>query len=103
MMPLDSSILPCLKFAAPLMFGVCPNSTGTVRTNAGAQRGWWGHAGSGAFAVQQWGDTVVTANQVSSTESTATGLSFDLSRSSGIFSGSKMQPSALQTLACIRC
>ena len=79
-----------------------PNSTGTVRANAGAQRGWWGHAGSGAFAVQQWGDTVVTANQVSSTESTATGLSFDLSRGSNIFAGTKMQPSALSVLPCIR-
>ena len=84
------------------MFGRVPNITGTVRSNAGAQKGWWGHAGSGAFAVQQWGDTVVTAGQVSSTESTATGLSFDLSRGSNIFAGAKMQPSALSVLPCIR-
>ena len=84
------------------MFGTWPNITGTVRSNAGAQKGWWGHAGSGAFAVQQWGDTVVTAGQVSATESTATGLSFDLSRGSNIFAGSKLQPSALQVLACIK-
>ena len=84
------------------MFGASPNITGTVRSNAGAQKGWWGHAGSGAFAVQQWGDTVVTAAQVSSTSSTSTGLSFDLSRGSNIFSGTKMQPAALQMLACIK-
>ena len=30
------------------------------------------------------------------------GISFDLSRGSSVFSGTKLQPSALQALACIR-
>ena len=50
----------------------------------------------------------VSSNQVITTTPLTSigdqdGISLDLSRGSSVFSGTKLQPSALQVLPCIRC
>ena len=49
------------------------------------------------------GDSVFPTNTEISDTSNADAFKFDASMASSIFSGSKLQPSALQLLPCIRC
>lgn len=85
------------------MFGQGPNTTGTASFNSGAE-------GSMASALRGGNSGVFVAyNSVekgyspgSDQATTYRNLSFDLSRGSSIYSGSKMQSKALQTLPCIK-
>lgn len=89
------------------MYLVClamrPNTTGTASFNSGAE-------GSMASALRGGNSGVFVAyNSVekgyspgSDQATTYRNLSFDLSRGSSIYSGSKMQSKALQTLPCIK-
>ena len=85
------------------MFGQVPNTTGTASFNSGAE-------GSMASALRGGNTGVfIASNSVekgyspgSDQATTYRNLSFDLSRVSSIYFGSKMQSKALQTLPCIK-
>ena len=98
-MPLDSSILPCLKFAAPLMFGQTPNISGFFSVD---RCGFYAEDTSGSYSAPFYlrasGFTGVTQELGTKVVS----VNMDLSRSSSFFKGTKFQPSVLQMLACIR-
>ena len=85
------------------MFGPSPNTTGTASFNSGAE-------GSMASALRGGNSGVFTAyNSVekgyspgSDQATTYRNLSFDLSRVSSVYSGSKLQPKAISCLPCVR-
>lgn len=82
----------------PVMFGRDPNITGEATmenlyglVNASATL-------TGVFSLGRSTQNAPSGN----TGSTAYALSFDASDDDVIYSGSKLQPSALQVLACIK-
>ena len=77
------------------MFGPTPNITGVLKRGSGVQP----FAGpEGAFS---FGDVDARfANQGS--EGSSANIFFDANKSSSIYSGTKLQNAALQTLPCIR-
>lgn len=86
------------------MFGQAPNSTGCFWDLLTHISGRMGNA-EGAFYTQvESTNSVVTSvdNSVKVNVGDIDGIGFDLSRSSDIYTGTKLQPSAIQCLACIR-
>ena len=89
------------------MFGLSPNSTGQfgnlLARGTEARQGTMGSA-YGVFYVPAnvMGAINYTDDVQNAGEGSVDGVGFDLSRSSVIYSGTEMQPKALQTLACIR-
>ena len=86
------------------MFGACPNISGSF----GGLVDWrnygdLGHSCSYPFSVD-WEGTYrdLTGSNDTPQSNRDISMSFDANKSNAIYSGSKMQPSALQILACIR-
>lgn len=74
------------------MFG--PNINGAT----GGVVGYWGSSGSGAFSTDQNAQAdLIVGSVVAYTE-----LSFDASKASSVYNGSRVQSPALQLLPCIR-
>lgn len=96
MMPAEVSMFPCRKFAAPLMFGVCPNIQGQAAWSVGTEGSV--AQGYGALSVEASGFKSVTMQDGEGDLS----LGLNASAGNSIYSGTKLQPSAIQTLACIR-
>ena len=77
------------------MFGIWPNITG----NTGGVVGYWGSSGSGSFSSEQTAQAdLIVGSTIAYTE-----ITLDASKSSGVYSGSSLQPNSLCVLACIRC
>ena len=74
-----------------------PNITGSV--------GWinaYGNATDSGTSALYWLNEGETASQLTGDRPGSLDIAINASRSSAIYNGSKMQASALQTLACIR-
>lgn len=96
--PLSEISVPELKpFGAkwPVMFGPCPNMFGQFRDLHSGER----VEATGVFKYLNYGKTGTFAGS----DNNYGDFDFDSSRSSSIYSGTQLQPKALQTLACIRC
>ena len=91
----------------PEMFGSFPNSTGSFGDLV-TQEGYTSlGTAQGSFYTRPggYGDLIRVVNgsfDYISPPSGYDGIGFDLSRNSSIFSGNKLQSSALQVLPCIR-
>ena len=71
-----------------------PNINGAT----GGVVGYWGSSGSGAFSTDQNAQAdLIVGSVVAYTE-----LSFDASKASSVYNGSRVQSPALQLLPCIR-
>ena len=98
-MPADASMFPCRKFAAPEMFG--PNITGRFWDLATVLTNRMGTA-TGCFTCPTDENSAISNAEVTTTQSSGDGIDFSASKSSGTYSGTKLQPAALQVLPCIR-
>lgn len=100
-MPADASMFPCRKFAAPLMFG--PNMHGTLDggTDPSAQFIGDAFSASGVFSIRESNVKYGIGPEASAVFGCRY-LDFNASDGNSTFSGNKLQPSALQTLPCIR-
>ena len=78
----------------PVMFGDGPNIQGEINPLSGKNP--YTH---GAF---QLGNSYLNDDRSSGSDAGSTQLTFSAARFSTIYSGSSMQPKALQVLACIR-
>ena len=79
------------------MFGHKPNITGSV--------GWinaYGNATDSGTSALYWLNEGETASQLTGERPGSLDIAINASRSSAIYNGTKLQPLALQTLACIR-
>ena len=87
------------------MFGQVPNMSGSAKCSLNGPNSYWQVGGVGALYndgskadVPMVGFAEVKTVERSDSES----ILFSASRASSIYSGSKVQPKALQVLACIR-
>ena len=84
------------------MFGLAPNMTGRFWDLASVLTEKMGTA-TGCFSSPTSANSAISIATVSTTQSSGDGIDFSASKSSTVYSGSKLQPSALQLLPCIRC
>ena len=78
-----------------------PNISGSVG-NSRLLR--WDFQGDGCFRVEEWtSGQYKLENSGGKKDSASTIVHLEASSSSSVYSGTKVQPSALQLLACIRC
>lgn len=84
------------------MFGTRPNTTGKFWDLLCIDQSDRMGAADGVFQTGAVSNNQVVTTTPLTSKGNQDGISFDLSRGSNIFAGSKLQPSSLQALACIR-
>ena len=83
------------------MFGEDPNITGRFWDLATVLTNRMGTA-TGCFTCPTDENSAISNAEVTTTQSSGDGIDFSASKSSGTYSGTKLQPAALQVLPCIR-
>ena len=86
----------------PEMFGSFPNTTGKFWDLLCIDQSTYMGAADGVFQTGAVSNNQVVTTTPLTSKGNQDGISFDLSRESSVFSGTKLQPSALLALPCIR-
>ena len=83
------------------MFGTWPNIQGRFWDLATVLTNRMGTA-TGCFSAPTNENSAISNANVTTTQSSGDGIDFSASKSSVTYSGTKLQPAALQVLPCIR-
>ena len=82
----------------------CPNITGVIGVSPKSGAGWFEVGGTGgAFTTGSYSEDFAQIDAPISYHRGQNAISIDASVAHSAYSGSSVQPSALQLLACIRC
>ena len=93
-----------VSFVGKLLAAALPNITGVIGVSPKSGAGWFEVGGTGgAFTTGSYSEDFAQIDAPISYHRGQNAISIDASVAHSAYSGSSVQPSALQLLACIRC